>query len=195
MKYFEYNINNFTDVDYNKWFSLLDDDLKNRISGFKFDLDRIQSVAGYMLAIKGICERCEVDVEKVMLSKTKKGKPYAIGLDVHFNISHSHDMVVCVVDDTPVGVDIEKIRAVNLNVAKRICSDNELLYIFGRTPNNSDFNYCDDINILTRFFKIWTSKEAYGKLIGEGISLISHDTKDINASTIIKDGYVISICK
>ncbi len=40
------------------------------------------------------------------------GKPYAKNVDAQFSVSHSGDVVICVVSDYDVGVDIEKIRDV-----------------------------------------------------------------------------------
>ena len=73
------------------------------------------------------------------------GKPHALGLDIELNISHSGDIVVCAVDSSPVGIDAEKIRPIDLNVAKRICTDDELLYLFGRRPTERDFIYTTDM--------------------------------------------------
>ena len=39
------------------------------------------------------------------------GKPYIIGYEqVHFNISHSDNICICVVDDMPIGIDIQKMK-------------------------------------------------------------------------------------
>ena len=100
-------------------------------------------------------------------------------------------MVVCVVNDNPVGVDIEKIRHVDLNTAKRIFSDEEIGYIFGSVPGIEDYRHYLNDAVLQRFFELWTKKEAYGKLVGMG--LFAESNVDTELTTLIEKGYCISI--
>lgn len=123
----------------------------------------------------------------------KHGKPYVKGLPVEFNISHSGDMVVCAVDDKSVGIDIEQIRPIDLTVAKRICTDEELLYLFGYKPENQDFTNTTDTEILIRFFELWTAKEACGKQCGYGLFLSTNPNIHTIFNYDIK-GYVVCIC-
>lgn len=68
-----------------------------------------------------------------------------------------NDLVICAINDTLVGVDIEKIRSVDLNIIERVCNEDELEYIL----NDTSYKH---------FFEIWTFKEAYFKIIGTGIT-------------------------
>lgn len=169
MKWYKYNIRNFTDEEYAYWYSLMNEDKKQRVDRYRFCDDKKRTVAGEMLARRAIAEWCNVRQESISFAIGEYGKPYAIDLDVEFNISHSGDMVVCAVDDYPVGIDIEKIRPIDLSIAKHICTDEELIYIFGHKPTEEDYVYTEDMEILTRFFELWTVKEAYGKCNGLGI--------------------------
>lgn len=126
------------------------------------------AVAGDMLAREEIARRCGVRKEDIVFQKNEYGKPFAQALRVQFNISHSGDMVLCAVSDDPVGVDVEKVRPVRLKTAKRICTEQELRYLFGKQPTEEDY-LCDDQAVLQRFFEIWCAKEAYFKCIGTGI--------------------------
>lgn len=170
MKWYKYNIRDLTDTEYNKWYSLMSDDKQQRVDRFRFLDDKKRTVVGEMLARKAIAEWCSVAPESITFGIKEHGKPYAKDLAVEFNISHSGDMVVCAVDDKPVGIDVELIRPVDLTVAKRIFTAEELLDLFGHTPTEQNFTYTTDNEILTRFFELWTAKEAYGKCIGEGIT-------------------------
>lgn len=63
--------------------------------------------------------------------------------------------IVCAVSDKAVGVDIERQRKNVIRVAKRFFTQAE----------------CDWIgNDSLKFSRIWTLKEAYAKLTGEGIA-------------------------
>ena len=78
------------------------------------------------------------------------GKPVYSGLEIHFNLSHAGTCVVCAVSDRPVGIDIERPRKNAIKVAERFFTQAE----------------CDWIG----FARIWTLKEAYAKLTGDGIA-------------------------
>ena len=194
MKWYKYDIRDLTDAEYNKWYSLMSGDKQCRVDRFRFMDDKKRTVVGEMLARKAIAEWCSVAPEDIVFGIKEHGKPYAKDLTVEFNISHSGDMVVCAVDDKLIGIDIEKIRPIDLTVAKRICTDEELLYLFGHEPTDQDFTYTTDTEILTRFFELWTTKEAYGKCIGEGVKSISAYPSNCNIVKNIFADYVIHVC-
>lgn len=193
MKRYKYDIRELSNDEYQKWYSLLSVEKQHKVDRFRFEDDKKRTVAGEMLTRKAISEWCNVAVEDVIFDNKEHGKPYAVGLNVEFNISHSGDMVVCAIDRSPVGIDVEKIRPVDLNVAKRICTGDELLYLFGHIPLEQDFVYTTDIEVLTRFFEIWTKKEAYAKWIGTGIDIIKIDSTKILLQTLFDNNYIISI--
>ena len=152
---------------------------QHRADRFRFVDDKKRTVAGEMLARKVIAEWCGAASESITFGIKEHGKPYAKDLAVEFNISHSGDMVVCAVDDKTIGIDVEQIRPIDLAVAKRICTDEELLYLFGRAPTEQDFAYTTDTETLTRFFELWTSKEAYGKRMGIGVNQLANNGNDM----------------
>ncbi len=194
MKWYKYDIRDLTDAEYNKWYSLMNTDKQRRVDRLRFVDDKKRTVAGEMLARKAIAEWCGIALESITFDIKEHGKPYAKDLAVEFNISHSGDMVVCAVDDKPIGIDIELIRPIDLTVAKRICTDDELLYLFGHTPTEQEFTYTTNTEILTRFFERWTAKEAYVKCIGEGVKSISAYPSNCNIVKHIFADYVINIC-
>lgn len=95
-------------------------------------------------------------VEENEILETEYEKPYIPNHDF-FNISHSGDYVVLAQAETEVGVDIEKINDRHLNVAERVFTERELLWM------NEDSK--------ERFFILWTQKEAVMKAVGKGLSL------------------------
>ena len=194
MKWYKYDIRDLTDAEYNKWYSLMSVDKQQRVDRFCFGDDKKRTVAGEMLARKVISEWCGVTPESISFGAKKHGKLYVKDLDVEFNISHSGDMVVCAIDNKPIGIDIEQIRPIDLTVVKHICTDEELVYLFGHTPAYQDFTYTTDTKILTRCFELWTAKEAYGKCTGEGIKSISTAPSNRSIEKHIFADYVMHIC-
>lgn len=196
MKWFKYNIRGLADSEYNKWYSLMSENKRLRVDKFRFADDKKRTVAGEMLARKAIAKWCNVAPESIIFGIKEHGKPYAKNLTVEFNISHSGDMVVCAVDNKPIGIDIEKIHPINIKTAKRICTAEELLYLFGRTPSDEDFVCTTHTETLTRFYELWTAKEAYAKYTGEGIKNASAFSFIENRNRITKEifgNYMVSI--
>lgn len=93
---------------------------------------------------------------------TANNKPEYKDKNIHFNLSHTGDYVVCAISENAVGVDIEHIRKNYLKVARRFFTDSEYQWI-GEDEN--------------RFLRIWTLKEAYSKYTGQGIALTISDTE------------------
>lgn len=195
MKWYKYDIRDLSETEYEKWYSLMSLEKKQRVDRFRFADDKKRTVAGEMLARKAIAEWGHISEEAIQFGLSEYGKPFAIGLDVEFDISHSGDMVVCAVDNKPVGIDIEQIRPIDLKVAKHICTDEELIYILGHKPCEERFKHTNNNEILIRFFEIWTWKEAYGKMLGVGIldrCSINCSSK-CNVTTFVLNDYVVTI--
>ncbi len=195
MKWFKFNINNLSYNEYQKWYDLLHPQKKSQVDKFHFADDKKRSVCGDMLAKNTIAQLTNIPAEEITLDVKENGKPYPINIDLHFNVSHCEDYVVCVVDSKPVGIDIEKIRPINLKIAKKFFSEEEQEYIFGHIATEEDFEKDTENDILEKFFRVWTSKEAYLKYTGDGICADLKNAK-INTQNIITeiiDGYVITI--
>jgi 4'-phosphopantetheinyl transferase len=95
-----------------------------------------------------------------ILDTDEYGKPYLKNYpDIHFNLSHSEKYVACAVSDSPVGVDIEYIHDIDMNIAKHYFYGTEYEYIL----NNK--------NKKKAFFELWVLKESYMKMTGLGFRL------------------------
>ena len=77
--------------------------------------------------------------------------------DIHFNLSHCREAVLCVVSDRPVGCDVESIREFHESLVRYTMNDAEVRQI-EQAPHPA-----------TEFIRLWTMKEAVLKLSGEGI--------------------------
>jgi 4'-phosphopantetheinyl transferase len=109
-----------------------------------------------------IASELKISNKTIEFNANKYGKPLLKeNFSLHFNVSHSEDWVVCVVDDEPVGIDIEKIKPIELEIAARFFSDDEYKMLMAKSQKDrQDF-----------FFDLWTLKESYIKAVGEGLSL------------------------
>ncbi len=178
----KFDIRELSEGEYQKWYSLMSEEKQKRVDRFRFTDDKKRTVAGEMLAKTMLAKWCYISPESIVFDRGKHGKPFAVGLDVHFNISHSGNMVVCAVNDKPVGIDIEQIRDYKSDVAKRVCSETELNLIL-QSDNPAD-----------EFTRIWTAKEAYTKYLGIGLGNMDFKSIPSNKAEQYKiEGYWISI--
>ncbi|MEA5134802.1 MAG: 4'-phosphopantetheinyl transferase superfamily protein [Candidatus Fimivivens sp.] len=88
----------------------------------------------------------------------KNGKPYLNGYDLCFSLSHSGDYAACIIDNKPVGVDIQKIVAVSQRAVLRFCTEVE------RQSLNDSCNYRRDV------IRLWALKESWLKATGKNAS-------------------------
>ena len=108
------------------------------------------------LLLKYVLSKYRIDSSYIKTGT--KGKPEVQGL--HFNISHSNDIVICAVSENDIGCDIEKISTANLSIAKRFFTENEFKYIESFSGKDAD----------NEFYRLWTAKESFIKMTGEGLS-------------------------
>lgn len=140
---------------------------------------------GEILAKISVKKAFGVDIASQSFSYTEKKKPYLKNFpNVHFNISHSEGYAVCAVADRQVGTDIQKIKKYNPKTAKKICTKEELKKIESSSDKDGEFT------------KIWTKKEAFLKMSGEGITLknIENCLKGKNVKSVKIADYYLSWC-
>lgn len=88
-----------------------------------------------------------------------RGKPFFPGRpDLHFNISHSGPLALCVLDSAPVGADIQLRRLPRrMAVLDRICTPEERSWLRRRQDSPEAFTL------------LWTLKESRCKWSGQGL--------------------------
>lgn len=81
---------------------------KRQIKNMKFDDDKKRSLLGEVLLYYVLVQKFSIDIRRLKVKRGDYGKPYFDGIDLHFNISHSKNYVICAISTKPVGIDIEK---------------------------------------------------------------------------------------
>ena len=100
----------------------------------------------------------KLGIEQLVYNSNQK--PYFENNQIFFNISHTEDIVVCVVTDiNEIGIDIEKLQNININNFKKILTGREWETLISSQ------------NSMDRFISLWTQKEAVVKATGYGFSL------------------------
>lgn len=117
---------------------------------------RIRSL-GAGLLLKQVLKLYGLD--EAATSYGENGKPEIAGLC--FNLSHSGEMVVCAVGSAPVGCDIEKIHKSSSRIARRYFCESEREYLDSLGGEEK----------TEEFIRLWTIKESYLKMTGEGMKI------------------------
>lgn len=131
---------------------------------------------------RGFAEFFQEDFEEGKIGRKGHGKPYYEGNgQIQFNISHCKDAVAVAVSDRPLGIDVEGMRRVNRIVVEKCCDGRELFYVFNGTEDGVAGREQLSEAETMRFLHLWTLKESYVKMTGEGLSLPFH-TVNFNVS-------------
>lgn len=90
----------------------------------------------------------------------EKGKPEIEDFPLYFSLSHSGKYVICAVSEQKIGADIQKYQKVEeRKLAKRFFTGEEYQLLEQSSEEQRQ----------ALFFTLWTKKEAYGKLTGQGV--------------------------
>ena len=131
---------------------------------FKYEQGRRTCVLAYELLKQGLREGYGI-TGNPLFEYGEHGKPSLVGHpDIHFNLSHCRDAVVCAIGNEPVGIDVESVREYRESLVRYTMNDSEVAQIEAAQ------------NPAMAFTRLWTMKEAAFKLIGTGID---NNLKDI----------------
>jgi 4'-phosphopantetheinyl transferase len=132
---------------------------QKKIDAFINRKDRNLSLAAGLLLQVGLAEY-GLHEKELLYERGANGKPFIPKRpDIHFSISHSETAALCSFSDCQVGADIEKITAIDLEIAKHFFINDE----YQRIKNSE--------NPCATFFDYWVLKESYQKLSGRGLKL------------------------
>lgn len=109
-----------------------------------------------------LCKRFGFDNGTLKFSSTPMGKPFLLNDNIPFSLSHSKDLISCIVGGNFSGTDVEFFdRNIDISRLLRRFHPDEASFILNvKEPNEQK----------RLFFRLWTLKEAYLKAKGTGIS-------------------------
>lgn len=122
---------------------------REKVLSYKFLIDQVLCAKAYLLLKQGLKEAYGID-ENPIFDYEDHDKPILREHpEIHFNLSHCKRGVLCVIDDEPIGCDIEEIEeTLDLNLCHFCYNDEEVKTI------TSSLNPC------VEFTKLWTKKGA-----------------------------------
>lgn len=118
-----------------------------------------------------LSQTMETPKEHIKIRKDLHGKPTLVhdpkAKIVHFNLSHSKNLVAVAVSNTnAIGIDIEFLnphRDIE-KISHRVFHPLEKTLWADCSPNNR----------ISYFYKLWTLKESYAKAVGRGLAIGLH---------------------
>ncbi len=154
---------------------------------FKNELGQRLCVAAYLLLKQGLREEYGI-IDNPIFGYGDYGKPFIVDHpDIFFNMSHCREAAICVLSDSPVGVDIETIRSFKESLVNYTMNESECNQI-----ENADHPEVE-------FIRLWTMKESLMKLTGKGISNNMKDilTDEVDFTTVecLDRGYIYTIAR
>lgn len=134
---------------------------KNKVDKLKFGDDKWLSLAAEYLLMKGL-EELNIDYSQIEIGFVENNKPILKNCtqELYFNLSHSGDMAMCVIADSEIGCDIQKMsdKEEYKKIAQRFFHPEEIQMI----ENTKEAEKRE------LFYRIWALKESFIKATGKG---------------------------
>ncbi|MBO5237738.1 MAG: 4'-phosphopantetheinyl transferase superfamily protein [Lachnospiraceae bacterium] len=103
-----------------------------------------------------------ISADKIRIGQGTQGKPFLIGQEnVHYNLSHAGNWIVCGVGDVSLGIDVEQEKKYSERLVRRFFHEEEVADILSSSEEERS----------KVFAMYWTMKESFMKLCGLGFSL------------------------
>ncbi len=131
-------------------FELLSEERKRKVERYRQPKDKVRCLVAGLLLNYAFGHNASPRY-------TDYGKPYFEN-DLCFNISHSGKYVVLAKSAYTVGIDVERVRKYNLDIAKKCFTEPELEWLSMQDNDSA-------------FYKIWSAKESIMKATGLGFSM------------------------
>ena len=167
--------------------SLISSERLTKSNMFDDEIKKIQSLTAYLL-LRNVCKELGINITNHEFIYDLFNKPYLKDLTVKFNISHSKNIVCCVVDTIDVGVDCQYID-----------SNRDFNKIIKYTLTYEEYNEylkLDEEEKINYFYQKWVMKEAHFKMIGKGLTKdfksLSLDYQTFKITDSLNNYYYIS---
>lgn len=138
---------------------------RHRAHRFLFERDRVSFVVTRALLRSCLSRYADVPASSWEFEVSRYGKPrvkHPEYEDLHFNVSHTRGLSVCIIADAEAGIDVENVeRRAALGIMQQSFSAEERRDVLARAGAEQN----------RRFFAYWTVKEAYSKARGMGMAL------------------------
>jgi phosphopantetheinyl transferase len=113
------------------------------------------------------------------IARSERGKPYFPQRQhLFFSVSHSGEYFACAFAPCEIGIDLQEIKHLRSETPESAVPRLKKMAARFFHPTEAEYVECDT---YLRFFRVWTAKEAYVKLTGQGID------NDFSSLNVIPD--------
>lgn len=147
--------------EYMHYLKYLSEEKCQRLSQFIRKEDFLRSLVADLLIRVMLAKHLNLRNTDIKILTNSYGKPFLEGHSLEFNVSHSGEWIAAVVNHSPVGIDVEKIQPLELDIARRFFTEKECEELAAKNEYEKN----------QYFFDLWTLKESYIKACGQGLSI------------------------
>lgn len=140
----------------------------NRAKRFRKQADKDRYIQNHVILRRILCLYLEIAPAAVKYATSPIGKPSLVEIQnqnrITFNMSHSGNLLlIAITSNRQIGIDVE--------LVKPISDMAQMVQLYFSQSENSVFSALHEHERTHAFYSVWTRKEAYLKLIGEGLQL------------------------
>ena len=145
-------------------------DEKQRADRMRIDENKLQYIVGRAALRNILASYLDTTYDKILFDYGPQKKPAFANQDVlppdqriEFNLSHSHQIIlIAFTRNRPIGIDVEykETERADEKIAKRYFSPAEFAALSG----------LEAADRIAGFYRCWTSKEAFVKALGDGLT-------------------------
>ncbi|GKU83908.1 4'-phosphopantetheinyl transferase superfamily protein [Niallia sp. NCCP-28] len=129
---------------------------QHHILRFRHYDDRLRSMVGSLLIQMQLAKQLQCEPTELTYQVNQFGKYRLTNHNLHFNISHAGQYVICAISDRPVGIDIEQKQYRAFSLFQSVWTETEQKLF--------------QLDRMEDFYYLWTAKESYVKWLGTGLS-------------------------
>lgn len=155
-----------------------------KLNKLKYRKDKNLSVASWLVLSEALEGFPHYNGDENIIIRQNGKAVFADNPYVHFNISHSGDVAMCAVSDSPVGVDVQLVCDFKEAICRRYFCPGEADCVL-KEP--------DPCKRQSKFFDIWTLKEAYAKMTGGGLGEFRKFSINISCGIHIKSNEIMGV--
>lgn len=157
---YTYLSSDFQRHSFDKYLALQPVPLQQKILRFRRWQDAQATLMGRLLLKRGCADHFHFNRVDTEIIYNEFQKPYFRNVKLDFNISHSGNIIVCVIaPKRSIGIDVEKIMSIDLQPFKAQMTRSEWTTVL-QSPDQDK-----------AFYRYWTQKEAVVKAYGKGLSV------------------------
>ena len=163
IKQYAVNVENVSFEKLYKYCEFISPERVERIGRFRMEADKVRGTVAELLLRYLTIREYGIANKDISIEYLERGKPFFTGeaKDIHFNISHAQNYVVCAIGDSNVGIDVEHVKDKDVKIASKVLTKDEY----------ARWNALPDETRNFEFYRFWTLKESYSKYVGKGLGI------------------------